>query len=345
MKTRRLRIPSSAIHRVPLVALPFVAAACVGQPVARQGVPNVALDQLRRAHGGVANWERQSAVRFRYRLRPNGSRDWIEVREVAFRRGEFHRLWVQLHKNGPRLELPLDATPTETRALLAHHMLDGGTLVDSEPDNTSPRTEGSDLDDAPSRDAAVPLDKLDLDALDYGLRSIRYLFQLPLSTSAGAWEVRTLLAGENGREVGHPVEVVSLARQSPQGPCLLFPDLEDGRLAGIVYAPRHPYLDAKPMRATFSEYAQTEEISIAHRRIHSRSESGDEPFYDPFPEIQGPPPSSPVALEEEIYEVAFLSHDEAMALYPLESDLAEEVSKPAANSEEERAGREWGVDR
>ena len=223
-----------------------------------------------------------AGVSFAYQVRFSDGEE-ISLAEVALRFDEFEHLWVRSSPGDPLTCVKLVGSPGAVASELA---------LASE-----------------TRE----------DGLDFALRSIRLFFSVPLTTSRGPWEYRSLL--RPSLIWGEPqLEVVFNGAFDPHGACFLELDPKRGALRRIVYAGRHPFVRAKPAYATFSEYAEIEGVPIAARRTHREMSPPPCPK-DPFAEFGRP--RDPVFLEETVSVVRFLSTVEAGVLLPIPEEIPE----------------------
>jgi hypothetical protein len=268
------------------------------------------LRQLRKAHGGEESWRRHSGVAFRYRVRtPPG--DWIELPGGAFRLGDFRFLWLENESGGPALRISLESPPGDVAR--AAREAGGGSAWDGAT----------------------------LESVDFGLRSIRYFFLLPLATCHGRWEYRVLLSPLDV-DRSPAIEVVAREPSSPHGPCLLEAGAGSGKLLGkLVYAAKHPFARRGPYLVEFEGYQDFAGVRIAARRRH-HSVKPEETLPPPFPEGSAPAPEPCLLLEEEVSDIRWLDAEGTAALCPLpeENKESEEEEAAAATGASEPPGAE-----
>jgi hypothetical protein len=238
-----------------------------------------------RALWGTTGSRVPAGVSFAYRVRFADGEE-ISLTEVALRFDEFEHLWVR-------------SSPGDSLTCV--------TLAGGPGGMASQLALGSETREA---------------GLDFALRSIRLFFSVPLTTSRGPWEYRSLL--RPSLAWGEPqLEVVFRGAFDPHGACFL--ELDPSRRAPrrIVYAGRHPFVQAMPAYATFSEYAEIEGVPIAARRTHHEMSPPPSPR-DPFPELGRP--RDPMFLEETVRAVRFLSAVEVGRLLPIPEASPEDGS-------------------
>ncbi len=135
----------------------------------------------------------------------------------------------------------------------------------------------------------------------FALQALPYLLCLPLATSSGRWEFRTLLAPPDAGPM-RAIEVVPLPETSPLGALKLETDPASGLLKSALYEGRHPFVTGA-RAVTFEDYAEAEGVRFARRRIHFA------------PAARGS--ISKRMLVETVSEVAFLDREEADRLCPI----------------------------
>jgi hypothetical protein len=280
------------------VALALIPAACgCGSlrelPLDRDADVPGSVRALWQAHGTARAWRRQAAVSFSYEFRVPDAPGSISFPEVAFRLRDHRYLWIRASPGGEIHRLSLQSEPGALAGKIEELFQAG-----------APRN---------------------FMAADYALRSIRYFLELPLSTSTGSWEFRTLLAPE-GLLGPSPLEVVSLEPSSPHGACLLQLNDRTGILERVLYAARHPFPGYARCSLALDEYCEVEGMKVARRRVHKLL-SPPEPA-DPFRADSGPRERQQLLLEERVSNLRFLNAGEAEASYPLpeEEPRGEEAS-------------------
>lgn len=242
------------------------------------------------AHGGAARWRDAGAVRFSYAVAPRGASGRRFLGHVAFRIADYRHLWVSTESHPEPLRLDLESPP----GAIARQLRRRGVEV-------------------PAAEVAV---------VDFALRSIRYLFQLPLASSVGRWQFRGLV-GPPGIPVPALLEVVPQEAGAPLGPCLLHLAHPDAPVASAVYAPLRGVLGGDLVRVRFDRYEAVDGVLVALERRHAPvGDEGDgEPARDPFGIVT---PSDlradPCVLREWIQGVAFVGVEEADRLCPLPED-------------------------
>ena len=229
-----------------------------------------------------------AGVSFSYRVRFSDGEE-ISLAEVALRFDDFQHLWVRSAPGDPLARIALDDPSGELDPFLV--------------EAAGARARG----------------------LDFALRSIRLFFSVPLTSSRGPWEYRTLLGPS--LYWGEPqLEVVFRGSLDPHGACFVELESDPRTLRRIVYAGRHPFAPSGPSYATFSEYEDVEGVPIAARRVH-RELTPPPHARDPFPELGRTP--NPVFLEETVRAVRFLSAAATEVLLPLPLEKEDTEVEPA----------------
>jgi len=258
------------------------------------------------AHGGREAWIAQGGVRFAYDVRVPSSREEFSFSEVGFRRGDFRFLWVRATQDSERVRVALDVPP--------------GGVYDQ-------------LQEAGG--FALSSTAVGRDGLDYALRSVRLLFGLPLATTSGPWEFRSLAWNTNKDAAAEdvplflrspekgPLEVVFRGSHAPHGACLLERHPESGKVERIVIRGKHPYVQEAIYGVHLEGYEAVQGMAFATRRAQRRLSLAKN-RRDPFPDS----PTSLEALQildEEIADVELLSNEEVDTLFPLplEDDAGE----------------------
>jgi hypothetical protein len=275
--------------------------ACLGSPGCAGKKPSLKnpggafgiLEALREEEG-LASWNKYAFVRFSYRIflpaASSGIPKGIYCPEVAFRTNNYRRLWVSLEAGKAPKSISLEGPP----GAVVHALLEG------EDPGSGDRKDWT-------------LDSRALLGVDFALRSIRYFLSLPLATSAGRWEFRSLLAPP---EMTSPafLEAAPLEPSAPLGQCVLGEREKDGLLSKLVYASKHPYASSAPLVLVLDDYRVSGGVKIARRRAHlpTRSDSVEP---DPFPEEGKAPRGEPWVLREEVDDVLFLEAREGEERY------------------------------
>jgi len=266
---------------------------------AAAGLP-VALRDLWKSHGGAEAWKKHSALRFTYRLSGPRWREDIEIPEVAFRLRDARHLWVKLSEGAKPILLDVQT---------------------GEGDWTA-------IEDAARSRGADPAD------LVFGLQLLPFFAGLPLSSSLGPWQFRTIL-GAGGTTVPGWLEIVPGGRRPPVGPVLLSTDERTGLLAGALYVA----LLAEPARrqVTFEDYADLAGVQMSLRRVHRELRPPrpvvDEPWVAYAPAVDGDEreESETWSLREELGDVVFLGEEEAEKACPLPTPPPFDAADPVVS--------------
>lgn len=300
-----------------LVVLPALPG-CGAPPEPPSPTENL-LEAVRSAYGGAERWRRHAGVRFTYGVKlipeasgledPESGATTVTFPEVAFRLGDYRHLWVLHRDTDAPVLLDLDS---EWGALVRTLQAAGvGIGVDG-----------------PSRERKLAL-------LELGLRSIRYLFQLPLGSTRGRWAFHSLLSPPT-HEVSPAVDLVPLEPGAPIGACLVFLEPESHLISRAVYVLKDGPLGRQAVELEFDGHELVDGIRVPVARRHRRIPEARAGFrrQDPFgldpPE---PVPGETILLRERITGVAFLDADALEARCPLPED-----SEDPENSEDSVPG-------
>jgi hypothetical protein len=233
----------------------------------------------------------------------------VSLPEVAFHLDDYRYLWVTPRAGGEPVRLYLGDKPG---ALLTRLEEAGLELPTADADPTGCRA-----------------------GVAFSLRSIRYFLTLPLTTTLGRWEFRSIVSPP-GVELPPVLEVFSEEPFAPIGPCLLYVDPTRSHVSQVVYVIRRGR-QGTPLKLSLSEYEAVGGIWIARNRCHTRMEKepAPKPERDPFgfavEEEEKEEPSC--VLREEVANVVFLPREHMVESYPRPEDEASDESEIAGKAE------------
>lgn len=285
---------------------------------------------LRDHHGGVARFRRFEGVVFSYRVE---FRDQVRhFDRVGFRFVDSDRLWIRSSPEADTLLLTLRERSEPLRA----HPITAIATAAATPDGIVGLTRARALESA---DGPINKEQFPEPELDLALRSIHFLFEPSLMTSAGPWQYRTLLAPGHADNDVKRVEVEPWPSFSVDGNYLLESDPRTGLLSQILYRGTHPVVRGRTQLVAFDDYAPVQGVAVARRRIHRRPVDTEERELRRNPFVMPSPEREETFLTERLDGIRFLTAAEADELLPLpleENEASSSVHRKASRDRLER---------